>query len=70
MSKMFLGKRECEKAERSFLEETKYRDLTDYNVTFKDVYNEWLEFRRNKFKQTTFYAFKTRIKKHIIRNFP
>ena len=52
--------------QKKFLEETKYRDLTDYNVTFKDVYNEWLEFRRNKFKQTTFYAFKTRIKKHII----
>ena len=39
MSKMYKGIRECEKAERSFLEETKYRDLTDYNVMFKDVYN-------------------------------
>lgn len=66
MSKMYLGKRECEKAERSFLEETKYRDLTDYNVMFIDVYNEWLEFKRNKVKQTTFYAFKTRTRKHII----
>ncbi len=65
-SKLYKGVRECEKGERIFLEEVEYRDLTDYTVMFIDVYNEWLEFKRSKVKETTFYAYKTRTRKHII----
>lgn len=68
-SKLYQGKRECEKAERTFLESTEYRDLTDYDVMFKDVYIEWLEFKRNKVKQTTHYARKKRANMYVLSNF-
>lgn len=68
-SKKYKGIRECEKAERKFLEETEYRDLTDYDVMFKDVYIEWLEFKRNKVKQTTHYARKKRANMYVLSHF-
>ena len=68
-SKKYLGKRECEKAERKFLEETEYRDLTNNDIMFKDLYVEWLEFKRNKVKQTTHYARKKRANLYVLSSF-
>lgn len=68
-SKKYLGKRECEKAERKFLEETEYRDLTDYGIMFEDVFNEWLEYKRAVWKDTSYYRYKKTLGKRILKYF-
>ena len=68
-SKKYLGKRECERAERKFLESTEHKDLTDNDMMFVDVYNEWLDYKKTKVKSTTFYARKKRADYHILPTF-
>ena len=68
-SKLYKGKRECEKAEREFLSITQYEDILDYDVSFETVYNEWLEYKQSQVKITTFYADKKRSNKHILQYF-
>lgn len=68
-SKMYKGKRECEKAEREFLSTIQYEDIPDYDISFESVYNEWLEYKQPQVKITTFYADKKRSDKHILEYF-
>lgn len=65
-SKKYSGKRECERAERKFLDNTEYKDLTDYDVMFEDVFNEWLEYKSSSVKTSTYYSIEHRLKKHIL----
>lgn len=64
-SKLFLGKRECERAERKFLEETERKDLTDYDITFEDMYNDWWQQKRKRLKSTTAYSIKVSIDNNV-----
>lgn len=64
-SKLYKGKRECEKAERDFLNTVQYEDIPDYDISFESVYNEWLEYKRTQVKSTSFYGIKKRADYHI-----
>lgn len=59
-SKKYLGKRECERAERKFLEERDKYYLIENNsydnLMFKDIYDEWWLYKRNTIKDTTLYT--------------
>lgn len=68
-SKKYKGKRECEKAERDFLNTVQYEDIPEYDISFESVYNEWLEYKQSQVKITTFYADKKRADKHILQYF-
>ena len=65
-SKLYNGKRECEKAERVFLEEIIVQDEVDYNISFLTVYEEWLAVKQLKVKSSTFYSYKKKCDKHIL----
>lgn len=64
-SEKYKGIRECKRAERSFLEETQYHDINDYDIMFEDVYNEWWIFKKKTLKFTTTYCIKKIIDKHF-----
>ena len=68
MSKMYKGVRECEKAERKFLETVEHRDIAIKNdeVTFELVCEEWLSFKESQVKETSFYCIEGRIRKYIL----
>ena len=68
MSKMYKGVRECERAERKFLEITEHRDIAIKNeeVTFELVCEEWLSFKESQVKETSFYCIEGRIRKYIL----
>lgn len=65
-SKMFASRKIAREEESHFLEQIRTRDLTDYNITFTDVYEEWLDFKEQKVKATTFYGLELRCNKHIL----
>lgn len=68
-SKMFITKSEAQEAERDFLIETKTTSTTDYNITFKEVFDEWLLYKKTQVKSTTYYGIKKNTQKHILSYF-
>lgn len=68
-SKLYKLKSEAKEAERKFLEEAnKGTDNTINvdNITFMQVYKEWLLYKEAKIKSTTFYSVVKRCEHHII----
>ena len=65
-SKKYKGIRECEKAEREFLSTIQYEDVPDYDISFKIVYDEFLDFKGTQVKSSSYYSRKHRDDLHII----
>lgn len=45
-SKLYNSSKEAKDAEREFLNRVNTKDLTDYSVSFENVYNEWLSIKK------------------------
>jgi len=65
-SKMYLSKQDAEDAESKFMIKTKSHDLITNNVLFKEVFNEWLFYKKRKVKSSTYYEQKKIAEKHIL----
>ncbi len=68
-SKKFATKKEAQIAEREFLEKLVVTDQTDYSVTFKKIYSEWLSFKSLSVKGSTFYTIKLIMNKYVLSYF-
>ena len=64
-SKKYKGVRECERAERDFLINIEKKDITNTDIMFKEVFEEWLEYKKNTIKITSFYCMKKKLYKHL-----
>lgn len=65
-SKLFKTKSEAKDAEAEFLTSIKVSDKVEIDVSFENVYFEWLEFKKHSIKSSTYYGLKHRTKKHIL----
>lgn len=64
-SKLYKLKSEAQAAERKFLEGVTKEDVTENSISFKTAYNNWLEYKKDTIKITTYYDLKKRLDKHI-----
>lgn len=65
-SKLYKLSSEAKEAEREFLSKCKMEDETNSNISFSDVYKEWLSFKQTQVKSTTFYSVVKRSEYHIV----
>lgn len=65
-SKLFLKKDDAKAAERRFLESIIMVDEINYEVSFEQVYYEWLEYKRQAIKSTTYYSTQKKANKNIL----
>lgn len=65
-SKLYKNSTECKNAERKYLIDIKNKTNNNENILFKSVFNEWLEYKKNSLKSSTFYGLKTTLNKHIL----
>ncbi|MDE6284226.1 MAG: site-specific integrase, partial [Bacilli bacterium] len=68
-SKAFASKTIALEEERKFLIKVKTTDDVDKNILFQDVYNNWLNYKKNKVKISTYYGIKKGLDKHILNYF-
>lgn len=68
-SKMYPSKTLAKDAEMEFLRKIKTTDEVDYNIRFEYAYNDWLSFKKEQVKATTYYRLKTNLDKHILEYF-
>lgn len=71
LSKLYKLSKDAKEAERVFLEETSKSInnttiVSDKNIDFMQIYNEWLLYKKAKVKSTTFYSVVKRCEHHII----
>ncbi len=64
-SKLYKTRKESLEAERKFLEAVSTADITNINITFQAVYEEWLDYKKKKLKSTTLYALRKNLGKNI-----
>ncbi len=64
-SKLYKLKSEAKEAERKFLEGVTKEDVIENSISFKTAYNNWLEYKKDTIKITTYYDLKKRLDKHI-----
>lgn len=65
-SKLYKTKLEAKEAESEFLISIKTCDETDLNISFETVCIEWLYYKKQLVKYTTFYGIEKKVKKHIL----
>lgn len=65
-SKLFLKKDDAKTAERKFLESITMIDEINYDVSFEQVYYEWLEYKKQVIKSTTYYSTQKKANKNIL----
>jgi integrase len=65
-SSKFIKKSDAQNAERTFLNKIENKDVIDVNVSFEDVFYEWLNYKKTQLKLTTFYNLERNTKKHIL----
>ncbi len=65
-SKLYKLSSEAKDAEREFLNSIEKKDITDTNISFEDVYNEWLLIKKRVIKCTTFYRLKKCLNKRVL----
>lgn len=65
-SKLYKLSSEAKEAEREFLLKSKIIDETNHDISFIDVYKEWLSFKQSQIKSTTFYSVVKRSEYHIV----
>lgn len=66
MSKLYLTKKIAQEKEIEFLYKVKTIDETDKDITFTTLYLEWLNYKKQQIKITTYYRVKKTIEKHIL----
>ncbi len=70
LSKLYKLSKDAKEAERMFLEEANKgignTIVSDKNIDFIQVYNEWLLYKKAKVKSTTFYSVVKRSECHIV----
>lgn len=69
VSKMYKSSHEAKDAEDAFLRAILLSDETDSNITFERVFYEWLDYKKNQVKSSTYYGFKRRVNKYILEAF-
>lgn len=65
-SKLFLKKDDAKAAERRFLESITMIDEVNYDVSFEQVYYEWIEYKKQAIKSTTYYSTLKKANKNIL----
>ena len=60
-SKLYKLKSEAKEAERKFLEGVTKEDVIENSISFKTAYNNWLEYKKDTIKITTYYDLKKKI---------
>lgn len=65
-SKLFKTKLEAKEAESEFLISIKTCDETDLNISFEMVFYEWLQYKKQLIKNTSYYDIKTSMNKHVL----
>ena len=65
-SKLYATKREAIDAEITFLKKNQTESVIVTTILFKDVYNEWLDYKKQLVKSSTFYSIKKLCNKHIL----
>ena len=65
-SKLYKLKSEAENAESEFKVMIKTNDETNLNITFDDVFYEWLFYKKQTVKYPTYYSIKTKMVKHVL----
>lgn len=68
-SRLYPTKGIASDEEHEFLRSIKTTDTIDLNINFKYVCDEWLNFKRNKIKITTYYGVEKTTKKYIYKYF-
>ncbi|MBQ8892678.1 MAG: site-specific integrase [Bacilli bacterium] len=68
-SGLFLKKKEAEEAERNFLSSVNSQNILSVDVSFQNVYDDWISFKRKKVRSTTLYSRKLTVKKYILEYF-
>ncbi len=68
-SRLYPTKSIASDEEHDFLRKIKTTDKTDLNIYFKHVCDEWLDFKKNKIKITTYYGVEKATKKYIYKYF-
>lgn len=68
-SKLYLTKSLAQEEERTFKQSLKTNSFYDTDVKFIDVYEEWLNFKKEKIKITTFYGVAKETNKHLLTYF-
>lgn len=69
VSKLYATKTEAQDEERLFIGKTNFKDETDHNITFQEVYEEWLDLKKSQLKSTSYYGRKKRADYHILSYF-
>lgn len=64
-SKLYKVKKEAEDAESEFRIKIKIQDENDINILFEAVSLEWLQYKKQLVKFTTYYKIEKLLKKHI-----
>lgn len=62
----FFTKKEAVDAEIKFLSSVKTNNEIDYNVKFSAICDEWLSFKRNTVRESTYYGIEKKVYKHIL----
>ena len=65
-SKLYKLSSEAKEAEREFLNKVEKKDEINNNITFEDVFNEWLLIKKRIIKCTTFYRLKKCLNKQVL----
>lgn len=68
-SKMYFSQDEAKDAESEFLIKVRNHDNIKKDVLFKDVFNEWLFYKKRNVKTSTIYEIEKIAKKHILCDF-
>ena len=68
-SKMYKSSTQAEKAKHDFLNSIKTKDIVNEDITFVSLYDEWLNFKHQSVKESTFYVCKKKCDKHILKFF-
>ncbi len=65
-SKLYKLKNEAEDAESEFKIKIKSYDEINYNINFEEVYKEWLLYKKQFLKYTTYYKLKNSLDNHLL----
>lgn len=68
-SKMFFTKAEAEEAEATFKKKLKYGENANTNALLEDVTSEWLSYKKQLVKSSTFYGLYKKVHRYIIPKF-
>ena len=68
-SKLYCTKGQAQEEERKFKQSLKTNSFYDTDIKFIDVYQEWLNFKKEKIKITTYYGVTKETNKHILEYF-